>query len=135
MTEKELSNYFYLKREAEDLEERLATLGYGVAAIQPKELNISSNKQKSSIQEKITQLKEIWIEKRVKALEEYIKIEKYIGSIEDIEIRTIMRYRYLDLKRWDEIGDLLHYDRTSPSKKMRTYLKNHNSHNSHSDLV
>lgn len=123
MTEKELSNYFYLKKEAEDLEERLNTLGYGISAIQPKDVNISSKKQTASIQEKITQLKEIWIEKRVKALEEYIKIEKYINSVEDTEIRTIMRYRFMDLKRWDEIGDLLHYDRTSASKKLRSYLK------------
>ena len=124
MTEEELNNYFYLKREAEDLEERLTTLGYGVGAVKPKELNVASSKQVASIQERITQLKEIWIEKRIKALEEYIKIEKYISSIDDTEIRTIMRYRFMDLKNWDEIGELLHYDRTSASKKMRSYLKN-----------
>lgn len=130
MTEKELSRYYYLKREIKDLEDRLKELGVGLSAINlDKELSSGSSGH-TSIQEKIAIIKEKWINARLSALEEYLKIENYIETVEEVEIRQIMRYRFLDLYDWYKIGELLHCDRTTASKKLRAYIKvSHISHN------
>ena len=122
MTEKELSQYYFLTIEIKDIEERIAKFGNGVGS---KEFDneISGTGKRESIQEKYMELKSLYIEKRIGALEEYIKIEKYISDVEDPEIRLIMRLRFMDLKDWDEIGAKLNYDRTSVSKKVRRYIK------------
>ena len=123
MNEKELSKYYYLKKEIEDLEERIITFGVGVSSVKVKELNVDSSPKYASIQEKLAELKDLWMEKRVSALEEYIKIEHYITNIEDSEIRQIMRYRYLDLKKWDDIDLLLNNGINYSKKKYYKYFK------------
>lgn len=123
MKEKDLSKYYYLKKEIEDLEERIITFGVGVSAVKYKELNVDGSAQYAAIQEKIVELKELWMEKRVSALEEYIKIEHFISEIQDNEIRLIIRYRYLDLKKWDEIDDLLHNGINYSKKKFYKFIK------------
>ena len=123
MNEKELSKYYYLKKEIEDLEERIITFGVGVSSVKVKELNVDSSPKYASIQEKLAELKDLWMEKRVSALEEYIKIEHYITNIEDSEIRQIMRYRYLDLKKWDDIDLLLNNGINYSKKKYYKYIK------------
>ena len=122
MTEKELSQYYYLTLEIKDIEERIKKFGDGVGS-KGFDNEISGNGKRDSIQEKYIELKSLYIEKRIDALEQYIKIEKYISDVEDTEIRLIMRMRFMDLKDWDEIGEKLNYDRTSVSKKVRRYLK------------
>lgn len=127
MTEKELSKYFYLKKEIEDLEERINKLGVGIGSIVLTDMP-KGNKKRVPIQEKITELKNKYIEARVSALEEYLKIENYINSVEDTEIRTIMRMRFLDLKKWEEIGRNLHMDRTTAYRNLKKYIKLHKKH-------
>lgn len=122
MTEQELSRYYWLQKEIKDLEERIAIFDCGVSAVKYKELNVDSTPQYHSIQESIAILKDKWMDKRVSALEEYIKIENFISSIEDIDLRLIFRYRFLDCMNWDDIGIKVGYDRTSVSKKVRNYL-------------
>ena len=122
MTEKELSQYYYLTVEIKDIEERIAKFGVGVGS-KGFENEISGNGRVSSIQEKYTELKSLYIEKRLDALEQYIKIEKYISNVEDSEIRLIMRMRFLDLKDWEDIGDKIHCDRTTVARKVRKYIK------------
>ena len=65
MNEKELSRYFYLKREIDDLEERILTFGAGISSVRYKELDVSGSAKYQAIQEKIVQLKDLWMEKRV----------------------------------------------------------------------
>lgn len=132
MTEKELSKYYWIKKDIEDTEKRLYELGYGLTIPQlsdePKSIN-SNNRKLEKLTEKRLELINLYIEQRVTALEEYLKIERFISAVEDSEIKLIMRYRFLDLKQWDEIGKELHSDRTTVSKKMRKYLEvSHNSH-------
>lgn len=123
MNEKDLSKYFYLKREIDDLEERILTFGAGISSVRYKELDVSGSAKYQAIQEKIVQLKDTWMEKRVSALEEYLKIEQFISNIDDIEIRQIIRYRYLDLKKWDEIDGLLHNGINYSKKKFYKFIK------------
>lgn len=123
MKEKDLNKFYWLQKEIKDLEERIAILDSGVSAVKYDSLSISGSKQVSTLQEKITELKDTWMEKRVSALEEYIKIEKYILSIPDEELRLIFRYRFMDLMNWEQIGEKVGYDRTSVAKKVRGWFK------------
>mgnify|MGYP003297243679 CR=1 FL=1 len=122
MTEKELSRYFYLKKEVKSIEDKLIEFGDGVSATSYEE-KIGSSGVPSSIQEKRAILIEKLINARLTALEEYIKIETYINKVEDSEIRSIMILRFQELKNWDEIGEELHMERTTVSKKLRRYLE------------
>ncbi len=122
MTEKELSKYYWLRKEIKDLEERLAEFGYGVSATKL-DKEISGITSTESIQEKRVVIIEKWISARVSALEEYLKIESYIESVEDSEIRQIMRYRFLDLKKWNEIDKLMICGKDYAKKKYYQYRK------------
>ena len=123
MSEKELNKYYYLKKEVEDLEQRIAEFGCGVKSTQIKEVSVSGSRKNKSIQETKVELEGMLTEKRISALEQYLEIERYIEDVEDAEIRGIMRYRYLDLMKWDEIGSKMFQDRTSVAKKVRKYIK------------
>lgn len=128
MSEKELSQFYWLKKEIKDLEDKIDELGYGVGSIKIKEVIGTSSNPQSSIQEKVAILQEKLINARLSALEEYLKIERYIESVEDSEIRQIMRFRFMDLMSWNDIADQLHYERTTVSKKLRQFINSHNSH-------
>lgn len=123
MTEKELSKYYNLKREVQDLEERIAEFGSGVKSAQIKEVSVSSSHSTRSIQETKVELVAKLTEKRLSALEQYLEIERYIEDVDDVEIRNIMRYRFLDLLKWEEIAEKMFQDRTTIAKKVRKYLK------------
>lgn len=123
MTEKELSKYYNLKREVQDLEERIAEFGSGVKSAQIKEVSVSSSHSTRSIQETKVELVAKLTEKRLSALEQYLEIERYIEDVDDVEIRNIMRYRFLDLLKWEEIAERMFQDRTTIAKKVRKYLK------------
>ena len=123
MTEKELSKYYNLKREVQDLEDRIKEFGSGVKSVPIKEVSVSSSHSTKSIQETKVELVSRYTEKRIEALEQYLAIERYIEDVEDVEIRNIMRYRYLDLMKWEEIAEKVFQDRTTISKKVRRYLK------------
>lgn len=122
MTEKELSRYFWLKKEVKNIENQLEEFGCGIGAVSYEE-KVGSSGIFSSIQEKRAILIEKLINARLDALEEYLKIESYIDTIEDSEIKTIMRLRFQQLKSWDEIGRELDKDRTAVSKKLRKFLQ------------
>lgn len=123
MSEKELSKYYNLKREVQDLEERIAEFGSGVKSVPIKEVSVSSSHSTKSIQETKVELVSRYTEKRIEALEQYLAIERYIEEVEDVEIRNIMRYRFLDLMTWEDIAEKLFQDRTTISKKLRRYIR------------
>lgn len=126
MTEKELSQYYFLKKEVEDLEQRIAEFGSGIKSSQYKEISVSSSHNAKSIQETKVELVGMLTEKRLSALEQYVKIERYIEEVDDVEIRSIMRFRYLDLMKWEDIGAKMFLDRTSVARKLRRYIKERN---------
>lgn len=126
MDEKELSKYYYLKKEVEDLEQRIVEFGDGIKSSQFKEISVSSSHNNKSIQETKVELVALLTEKRISALEQYLEIERYIEDVDDAEIRNIMRYRFLDLMKWEEIGEKMFQERTSVAKKLRRFLKENN---------
>ena len=125
MSEKELSRYYYLKKEIEDLQKRISELEEtgGVSGIQYREVDVMSSIKNTSIQERLIILIDTLTERRLSALEEYLKIERYIESIEEPEIMQIMRYRFMDLRKWKEIDRLMHYGENYSKNKYYNYMK------------
>ena len=56
-------------------------------------------------------------------LEEKEKIEKFIETIPDSKLRTIVRLRNIDLMTWEEIGNIMELDRKTVSKKYNDFIK------------
>ena len=59
-----------------------------------------------------------------KYTEELIRIEDFIDRIEDIEVRAIARMRFVNLMKWEDIGNEVHQERTTVEKKLKRYLRN-----------
>ena len=57
------------------------------------------------------------------AMEEKKKIEDFISTVDDAEMRMIIRLRNIDLMGWKEIGDALGMERTTASKKYNNFIK------------
>jgi DNA-directed RNA polymerase specialized sigma24 family protein len=67
-------------------------------------------------------------EKKIQLSEEVLRIEEFINSIADSELRLIFKYRYIDCLKQREIADILKLERSSISKKISSYLQlSHNS--------
>lgn len=130
MTKERLTEYYNIKREAEDLRKRIEKLEkqsemvgdvvqkgingkaviYGVDIRRAYKLEKYKNKLKA-FNEKI--------------IEEKIKIEEYIETIPFSEIRRIFRYRYEDGDNWIQIMHKMKYKEESTARKKHDkYLKN-----------
>lgn len=130
MTEKQLSRYYYLKKDIKDLEIRINEIKEtgGISGIQYKDDVGKGSGIHKSIQDKLTDLMSILLEKRVSALEEYLKIEDFINTIEDNEIKLIIKYRFMDRMSWKEVADRLCGDTKcttsdAPRKKLKRFLE------------
>lgn len=127
MTEKELSKVYWLRKEQQDIEERLKEVKLmldGVGCIEYKEDTTKTNKISNQIEEVIikkAELENLLIENRLSILEGYIKIERYIETIENSEIRQIMRYRFLDCYTWEKIDKLMACGKDYSKKKYYKY--------------
>ena len=86
----------------------------------------SGNKVSSPV-ERFVARKERLLERLQTKLDEFIKererIEDYIESIDDIEVRMIARKRFIEHKGWQVIGDEMYMDRNTASRKMRRYIE------------
>ena len=71
--------------------------------------------------------KEALIEKLNSKIEKYteelIRIEDVIDKIDDVEIKTIARMRFIQNMRWEDIADKIHLERTTCSKKLKKHLE------------
>lgn len=156
MTEKELSRYYWLKKEVEDIEKTLKQIedkikefGYGVGASKIKEVVVNGTIQSSSIQEKYAELQEklnqiqkLYIDRRLSVIEEYLKIENYINNITDDEMKIIVKMRNMDLLTWNDIADRMSEktgkiisDYAIKKRYYRFFQKNNEmSHMSHSNM-
>ena len=134
MTEKELNEIHYiiielkrLQKEKEELESKSIVKGQEITGMPGG--NITSDKVADYAVE-LAEIKEL-IDLEIKRL--YIvraKIERYIETIEDAEMRLIIRLRAINNMRWEDIGAELGMERTTVSKKYRNFLKlSHKSHN------
>ena len=52
------------------------------------------------------------------------RIERYINTIDDAELRLIIRLRSINNMNWDSIGDEIGMDRRTASRKFYGYISN-----------
>ena len=126
MTKEELSKYYYLKQEIKQIEDKIEEIDStfmraSLINCGKFERKLSNPQEKRMILiEKYEQKLEIAINK---SIEELIKIEEFINSIEDPENRMIFRYRYIELKSWNEISSLIHISRSAIFERHNKILK------------
>ena len=127
---KKLNKLYYIKKNIKALEEELAELNnLGSAPLNdmPKANGKVSNPtelfaiRKNRILEKLTK-------EYVNYLTEYEKIDGFIDSIEDEEVKLIARLRFIKQKNWFDIAEeispeerITHW--TTPRKKLNRYLE------------
>ncbi len=126
MNRKELSKYYHLTIEIKDLEEKIKELDLTLLSSPILTGMPSSNKISNPTEQRnilISSLKQKLEQRKAESIEELNRIEDYVESIEDIEIRQIFRKRYMQLKRWDQISDEMHMSERSIYRRHQKYLK------------
>ena len=68
-------------------------------------------------------MKQKLTDKTEKLLDEAQKVEEFIETVDDADIRIIIRKRFLDCKTWQQVADEIHADRSTPYYRLKKYLK------------
>ena len=98
MTERELSRAVHLKAELDALRR--------VAALEPSPEVLRA------------------IDRQARAVElARLEVMAFIAEIPEPRIRAIAVMRFLEGKSWETIARRLHYERTSPAKQLRKFLR------------
>lgn len=121
---KGLNKLYYIKKEIEELKEEIKNIPE-ISGIDMSGMP-HSNTASDPIYN-IFQKKEKLIERLNKKIERYldelIRIENVIDGIEDIKVRTIARMRFVQNKKWEDIGKAVHIDRTACYRKLKNYVE------------
>ena len=124
MRAEELNELYWLNKEVEDLESRIKELTFLSASVLSDEPHAKGNKneptQKLAFQ--IIKLKNRLHETQLLILEEKEKLERFIETVPDSKMRSILRLRCIDLKSYKEIGSILKLDRKTVSTKYNDFL-------------
>lgn len=135
MTEQQLRGYVFIKARIAKVEERIAELeqedGLG-------SLNMDGMPHGSTPGDPVAMmaiaratLHEQLVRLQADLKEKEREIREYIDSVEDEEVKLIIEWRFIDLLDWYEIAGNLEemtgksVDRSTPGKKMRKYLREH----------
>ncbi len=126
MNKKELSKYYHLTNEIKDLQEKIKELDLTLISSplltgMPHSNKISNPTEQRNIL-MLTLKRKLEI-REARAMEELIKIEDYISSIEDTELRQIFDKRYVQLKSWEVIANEIHMSERNVFRKVSKYLK------------
>lgn len=133
MTEKELNQLYWLKKEIEQQQKRLSKLRLMSKIRHPVLTDIPKSTEQKNIIEyyviNVVDLENIIQSNIERCIEETKKIESFIATINDSEMRQIVTLRSIQGLTWEQIGQKLNSDRTTVSKKFRKFLKfSHKSH-------
>lgn len=136
MTFEEASQIFYVKREIDKLYKELADLKQQ-SFVKP--INISDMPRGGVSKDlfveytnSILELEDMIRYSLMKLQRERKKIEQFLDTIKEPELRLIIRLRCVNNMNWKEIGKEVGCERTTASKKFYKYFKDQNiSHNSH----
>lgn len=71
----------------------------------------------------LKRLKETLSRKSDELLEMLNDVEEYMDSIDDGEIRALIRYRYIDGMSWRDVGKAVHMNEDAARKKLERYLQ------------
>ena len=125
MTIHELSKYYNLKIEIQQIKdniEEIETTKIGSSKITGMPMMSSGNNINPTERIGIKLAKSLE-NKKDKLLDEATKIEEFLNTVEDGEIRIIIRKRFLEGKTWKEVSKDIIADRSTPYYKLKKYLK------------
>ncbi len=133
MTEEELKQLYWLKKEIKQIDDELQKLENMSLTKSPIITGLPFGNDKSDSVANyscdIADLKAELKEKRQKYIDNATKVEKFINSIEDSEIRQIFRFRHMNGLSWDDIAGEMYMDRRTVSRKYYGFMKiSHKSH-------
>ena len=119
-----LNKVYYLRLEIKDLEEEIKAIP-DVSG-----MNYSGMPHSTGVSDptfNLVQKKEKLIEKLHRKMdrlvEEIERIENIIEGIDDVEVRAIARKRFIQNKKWEDIGKEMHIDRTACYRKLKKYIE------------
>jgi len=121
---KELSRYYFVTREIEQIENRIKELTQISASVMsgmPHSPSVQ-NQIERYVEEKI-KLENLMIEKYSELMEENIRIEEYLKTVKDSEIRMIIRECFIKCRSWDDIAYLMKCSKKVPYMKLSRYLE------------
>lgn len=119
-----LNRLYWIKREIVQLENQIKELTV-LSAVAMDGVS-GGNKVTSPVErfyERLEKLKTKLEGKYAESLAEQERLEEFIETIEDEEIRVLARGRFIECKSYERIGDENYIDRTTVSKKLRNYIE------------
>lgn len=131
MTVEELSEIYYINKEIKSLQLELAQLQQknfyknNIMSDMPrggeaKEASFEYVNQVMELEDLLNySLRKLQYQRR--------KVEEFLNTVEDAELRLIMRLRAVNNMRWEDIGRELGMERTTVSKKFYKYFRNKES--------
>ena len=128
MTKKELSQLYWLNREIEEEKRKLAELEAAATGCTAK---ITGLPHVSGAHDKIGDLGILIAEQRDlidlkvrQSVVEYNRLMRYIASVEDAQMRTILSLRYIDGLSWQQVAFRIgESDEQYPRRKHNKFLR------------
>ena len=129
MTSKQLDQVFNLTREKRELEKMLLEIP-DITAVRYDSIGASNSGISSPVQkiaEQREKIRELISMKLAEISVAEREIFEYIFSINDSQIRRIMRLRHIELKSWLQVANIIGGNNTADSVRMMhdRYLKEH----------
>lgn len=126
MTRKEMEQCISLSHEIKAIEESMKAPKSRYVSVFYKDYRSGKGVPKSrqeidNGEEELRILKAYHTKCRRRLLKKLTEAEKFIASVEDSELRTILRMYYINGCSQQEIGDELHYTQAAISNKMRSF--------------
>ena len=126
MNKKELSKYYHLSMEINDIESQIKELmdslvGSPELTGMPHGSGVGKPVEQKAML--IINLKDKLEKRKAKSLNELTKIELYIANIEKVDVRLIFTKRYIQFKRWEDIAREMCMSESSVFKKHQEQLK------------
>ncbi len=128
MTKKELSQLYYLKKEIRQQQKRLQELETAATSCtskitgMPHGMGINDKISKYAAQ--IADLKGLLDLNLKKCFYELNRINRFIESVEDSEMRLILTLRYIQNLSWQKVAFAIgEYDEQYPRRRHNTFLK------------
>lgn len=127
MTAKELSQLYYINKEIQSLQKELAELRqknfYKPNIITDMPKGEVPKEQSVEYVSAVMELEEL-INLNLRKLQyQRKKVEEFLDSVNDADLRLIMRLRAVDNMKWEDIGEALGMERTTVSKKFYRYFR------------
>lgn len=126
MTAKELSQVYFTNKEIKRIQLKLAELKqknfYKLNFITGMPKDGNSEEMNAEYMNSCIELEKELEYNLIKLQRELSEAERYLGSIDDAEIRLIVRLRIVNNMNWDDIGWEMSYDRRTVSRKFYKYF-------------